>query len=163
MMKVGWELITNKDALWAHVIRSTYDCGSDLLHNIRMGVHGSRIWSGIKNTWKDVLAGVEVVQRNGEHRARWKLERSGQFTVKSAYSYIAEDDSVQVGRWWKDMWKVPIPQRRKTHMWLVLHDRLLTNDALHERHIHRDGSCVVCPSIKENTIHVLIRIVIELK
>ena len=48
MMKVGWRLVNNKDALWVRVIRSKYNCGQDLIPNIRAKKPGSRVWSGIK-------------------------------------------------------------------------------------------------------------------
>lgn len=33
-MKIGWGLITNKDALWAKVVRGKYRCGDDLIPTI---------------------------------------------------------------------------------------------------------------------------------
>ena len=61
MMKVGWGLVANKDALLAHVIRSKDNCGEDLMSNIRLGKIGSRVWSGIKNVWENVKNEIEIV------------------------------------------------------------------------------------------------------
>ena len=45
MMKVGWGLVNNKDALWARVIRSKYKCGEDLLPNISLEVRQMELLS----------------------------------------------------------------------------------------------------------------------
>lgn len=34
MMKLGWGLLNNRDALWARVLRSKYKCGVDLLPTV---------------------------------------------------------------------------------------------------------------------------------
>ena len=75
MMKVGWGFVANKDGLWARVIRSKYNCDKDLMSNTRLGKIGSRVWSGIKNIWENVQNGIEIVQMNGESKAKWKLDR----------------------------------------------------------------------------------------
>ena len=49
------------------------------------------MWSGIKAVWENVRDEIEVVHRNREYKARWKLDRSGVFSLKSAYSSIAKD------------------------------------------------------------------------
>ena len=102
MMKLGWGLIANKDALWARVIRSKYNCGEDLMPNIRLGKIGSRVWSGIKNVWENVKNEIEIVQMNGESKGKWRLDRSGQFSVKSAYSSLV-NIAPQDSRHWQDI------------------------------------------------------------
>ena len=40
-------------------------------------------------------------------------------------------------------------------MWVSLHDRLLTNESLYDRHIHLDVVCGVCKTNIENLCHAL--------
>lgn len=47
MMKVGWNLISNKDDMWVEVIRSKYKCGRSPIPIINYGMLGSNFWHGI--------------------------------------------------------------------------------------------------------------------
>ena len=89
--------------------------------NIRLGKVGSRVWSGINNVWENVKNEIEIVQMNGESKGKWRLDRSGQFSVKSANNslvYITPQNS----RCWQDIWKIKISQRCKLQMWVILHN-----------------------------------------
>ena len=154
MMKVGWGLVNNKDALWARVIRSKYNCGQDLIPIIRAKKPGSRVWSGIKAVWENVKNEIEVVHRNEEYKVRWKLERSGMFSVRSAYMKVANFNA-QEDQCWRNIWRLKVPQRCKMQMWFFMHDRLPTNERLLEWRIHPDGSCASCHSQLESTVHVI--------
>ena len=112
---------------------------------------GSRVWSGIKAVWENVKDEIEVIYRNEKYKARWKLDKSGTFSVKSAYNSIAKHG--EEGRSWQTIWKINIPQRCKFHMWVSLHDRLLTNESLCDCHLHPNGVCGVCKTNIENLGH----------
>ena len=81
------------------------------------------------------------------------MDKSGTFSVKSAYNSIAKHG--QEGRSWQAIWKINIPQRCKFHMWVSLHDRLLKNESLYDRHLYLDGVCGVCKTNIENLCHAL--------
>ena len=40
-------------------------------------------------------------------------------------------------------------------MWVILHNILITNAALYDRHMHPDGLCGTCSDQRESCIHVL--------
>jgi hypothetical protein len=63
----------------------------------------------------------------------WLLTKSGQFTVK--YFYLASQNFGAVPH--KFLWKVKIPLRIKTFIWLVLKKSILTKDEL----VHMGGWC----------------------
>ena len=86
---------------------------------------------------------IEIVQMNGESKGKWRLDRSGQFSVKSAYNFLV-DIAPQDSRCWQDIWNIKIPQRCKLQMWVILHNRLITNAALYDRHMDPDGLCETC-------------------
>ena len=47
MMKVGWDLIMDREALWARVIRSKYKCGNDILPCVQRRQVSSNLWRGV--------------------------------------------------------------------------------------------------------------------
>ncbi|XP_028786509.1 uncharacterized protein LOC114742412 [Neltuma alba] len=152
MAKLGWNLINRRDALWVKVIRTKYRCGSDLIPTIDHERPGSNIWKGIKDAWKYVQEGVQTTQGNIE--ARWRYDRNGVFSIKSAYSLITQDQQVSNPIWSK-IWKLQVLQRCKTFMWLSLHNKLLTNQARVERGMVTTPICTWCGSHCESLLHVL--------
>ncbi|KAF7815394.1 putative ribonuclease H protein At1g65750 family [Senna tora] len=58
MVKLGWGLTNQKDALWARVLRAKYKCGDDLIPVIDRNNSASRLWKGIADAWKYVQDGL---------------------------------------------------------------------------------------------------------
>ena len=152
-MKVGWGLITKKDALWTKVVRSKYQCGNDLIPNINKNLNGSRLWSGVKSIWEPFVRGVEVRSHQGIQKARWSHDRSGEFSVRSAYSLLTGEQRVGSNIWDK-AWMLQIPQRCKLHIWTMLHDKLLSNERLQRWGVIQNGRCSLCLQEEETSIHV---------
>lgn len=72
MMKLGWELIVNREALWVKVVRVKYKCGGLLLPTVRCGSKASHIWRGISNAWNLVEQNISWVIRNGQNIKFWQ-------------------------------------------------------------------------------------------
>jgi hypothetical protein len=68
-----------------------------------------------------------------QDKLSWLLTESGQFSTKSFYLALQNFGAVP----YKFLWKVKIPLRIKTFIWLVLRKSILTKDNL----IHRGGKC----------------------
>jgi hypothetical protein len=84
--------------------------------------------------WADLRKLCEAVTfSEGQDTLCWLLTESGQFTVKSFYLALQNFGAVPH----KFLWKVKIPLRIKTFIWLVLKKSILTKDEL----VHRGGSC----------------------
>ncbi|CAI0429938.1 unnamed protein product [Linum tenue] len=56
---------------------------------------------------------------------------------------------------WKKLWKWKGPSRTKHFLWLVMHDRLLTNKERVRRKMTADGNCSHCKDVEETTEHIL--------
>ncbi|KAK4265131.1 hypothetical protein QN277_026221 [Acacia crassicarpa] len=151
LMKLGWRLVTHREDLWVKVVRDKYKCGEDFLPHIELKRPGSNVWAGIKKTWDKVSGGIETT--NTGNNIRWKWERHGEFTVKSAYRVLSGDMEEQ-GRSWECLWKVRAPHRCKTLIWLVARQCLLTNANQMRRGLTTDPSCPLCGSDFEDTMHV---------
>ncbi|CAN1788863.1 Putative ribonuclease H protein At1g65750 [Linum perenne] len=91
----------------------------------------------------------------GEDRITWGLERDGRFSIRSAYLLITEEESAALDPIWRLIWRWKGPQRIRQFLWLVAHNRLLTNSERHRRHLAEFGSCQVCPGHEESVLHVL--------
>ena len=56
---------------------------------------------------------------------------------------------------WRLVWDWMGPERIKTFLWLVMHERLLTNLECLKRGMTTDGTCSICNVDEETTLHVL--------
>lgn len=55
MMKAGWALISNQNALWVQVIRNKYKCRDDQIPQVIEKRSSSNFWRGLCKTWEHVL------------------------------------------------------------------------------------------------------------
>lgn len=106
LVKVGWKMVECCHEFWVKVLRHKYRCGNDLMPTIDQERSGSNIWLGIKKNWEKVKEGIEVVD-NGSN-ARWKYDRNGHFSVKSAYEQLSQPNRTPDTLWAK-IWKLRIP------------------------------------------------------
>ncbi|WCJ35671.1 DNAse I-like superfamily protein [Euphorbia peplus] len=86
----------------------------------------------------------------------WSCSNSGNFSVKSAFQLLsgeAAGDSV-VSQVWKKVWTVRVSERVRCFLWLVVHNRILTNSNRKIRHLCESDQCPVC-SNQESVLHVL--------
>lgn len=72
LMKIGWGLISNPDALWVKVLHSKYRCGLGLIPNVRNFALSSNVWHGVCLTWKYILQGIRWKVGNGCRVRLWQ-------------------------------------------------------------------------------------------
>lgn len=90
----------------------------------------------------------------------WKLEASGNYTVKSAYRLIQQ----QKGAWsglnndglFKMLWNVKAPPKALHLVWRAATSCLPTKMQLQRRHVNVDNLCPVCNEAVESNIHILV-------
>ncbi|CAL1356638.1 unnamed protein product [Linum trigynum] len=103
-----------------------------------------------------LIAGMEPPKDDlGEDKCIWGLERDGRFRLKSAYKLDADQLDSTGEAFWKELWKWKGPSRTKHFLWLVMHDRLLTNKERVKRKLATDGNCNFCKDTEETTEHIL--------
>lgn len=56
---------------------------------------------------------------------QWKGSPNGNYSIAAAYQTILDQDSE--GNDWQWVWKIKVPHRIKSFLWLVMYGRLLTN------------------------------------
>lgn len=75
MMKLGWDLIINRESLWVKVARAKYNCGNLLTPNVRCGSKVSHIWKRITSAWNLVEQNISWVIRDGQSIRFWQDSR----------------------------------------------------------------------------------------
>lgn len=74
---------------------------------------------------------------------------------KSAYGSLESDQWKEKDSLRDKIWHWDVPQRIKTHLWLICHGRLLTNGLRFQRHLSEDPFCYRCKGVEENLSHAL--------
>ncbi|CAL1392167.1 unnamed protein product [Linum trigynum] len=88
-------------------------------------------------------------------RIFWKASADGRFTTKTAYHLSQPGRSEQNDQIWKDIWKLPTPERVRVFAWLVSLDRIATNVLRFCRRCSDSPMCARCDDIPETVVHVL--------
>lgn len=92
---------------------------------------------------------------NGRDEAYWALENSGNFSTSSAYHNTNLGNIAMQDEGWEKIWKLKIPNRIKTLLWLTRHEKLLCNEERRKHHLTWDGSCAVCHNGCETVEHAI--------
>ncbi|CAN1131281.1 Putative ribonuclease H protein At1g65750 [Linum perenne] len=92
---------------------------------------------------------------SGTDRLVWGLEDNGVFSVKTAY-LILKDLNTDGGDYdWRLAWRWKGPNRIKHFIWLVCHNRILTNEERNRRHLTNQVVCPRCSIHSESLSHVI--------
>ncbi|XP_074374335.1 uncharacterized protein LOC141714732 [Apium graveolens] len=91
----------------------------------------------------------------------WRLENSGQYSVKTAYKLLQE----QKGAWpaagnsvfWKKIWNIKAPPKALNSVWRAISYCLLTKTVLQTKHVALDNICPVCNEEPETIFHSLVQ------
>ncbi|CAN1188105.1 Putative ribonuclease H protein At1g65750 [Linum perenne] len=82
-------------------------------------------------------------------------EKSGYFTIKSAYNLICQIDEIPESTIWKAIWKWDGLNRIRHFLWLAAKDRLLTNATRKRRGMCQEARCEYCLIGEETASHFL--------
>jgi hypothetical protein len=100
----------------------------------------------------------------------WHYERSGVFSVKSAYRMLvhtrnqrqdwldsnAESSDTEATRnRWKSLWKVKVPSKIRIFVWRLAHNSLSTGEVCKERSMSDQCGCKICGANIDSWRHAL--------
>ncbi|CAL1405060.1 unnamed protein product [Linum trigynum] len=86
----------------------------------------------------------------------WRLSPNVVFSLRTTYEVTDMVDGLILNHSiWRSIWKTPTMQRVRIFLWLLNHDRLLTNEERGRRHLIEDTSCKICDGGPKTTIHVV--------
>lgn len=108
-----------------------------------------------------LICGIPLSPRHEEDTHFWSKERSGFYSVKSAFNLLQElkgnwvtnDNS---GLWW-NLWNLKIPPKVKKNLWRACNDFLPTKVALNRKRVPILTQCPTCNSTEESTLHCLVQ------
>ncbi|CAN1792333.1 Putative ribonuclease H protein At1g65750 [Linum perenne] len=86
----------------------------------------------------------------GEDSWSWGEEPNGKFSIRSAYCLILELNNPSSDPNWDRVWRWRGPSRIQHFLWLVLHNKLLTNAERSRRHLTNNSSCPRCYNLEES-------------
>jgi hypothetical protein len=84
----------------------------------------------------------------------WIGNRAANFSIASAYMLSCRFNDDDWNTVWVRIWKLKVPERVRSFIWLVRHDRLITNYPKSKMHIGEPW-CRHCVDVVEDTMHVL--------
>ncbi|CAI0546516.1 unnamed protein product [Linum tenue] len=86
----------------------------------------------------------------------WRFTPNGEFTLRTAYDLTDTTADQNMNQpIWKSVWRTPTLQRIRAFLWLLNHNRLLTNAERGRRHLTTNTDCKICGDGPETTLHVL--------
>ncbi|CAL2255075.1 unnamed protein product [Prunus armeniaca] len=90
---------------------------------------------------------------SGTDRYIWQFTPNGSFSVNSAYSsFFPAEASV---KWdWQFLWRLRLPPKVKTFLWIVCHQKLLTNVQRQKRGLTQVPTCPRCDYPMETIAHL---------
>ncbi|CAN1173372.1 Putative ribonuclease H protein At1g65750 [Linum perenne] len=104
----------------------------------------------------DIVTGMPPPNHSsGEDDWVWGLEKSGKFTIRSAYNLICQTESLPSESIWNSIWRWNGPNCTRHFLWLAARDRLLTNVTRLRRGMCQEAGCEFCHAGEENSSHVL--------
>jgi hypothetical protein len=98
----------------------------------------------------EVIKGIPLCTRRQEDFWAWQFEKTGVFTVRSAYRNLvrvrrtrgdwlenraAASSSAKEGKDWSKLWKTAVPSKIRVFLWRLAHCSLPTGDVRHHRHM----------------------------
>lgn len=84
----------------------------------------------------------------------WKPSENNLFTTKSAYELTIPNGGNNKEDWSR-IWRLCIPSRIRTFMWLVKRGRIMCNTERRKQGFTLNESCSVCGAEKEDVEHVV--------
>lgn len=108
----------------------------------------------------DVLTGIAgfalVSELDVSDGLAWKFESDGVYSTSSAFKLLFDGDQSPPRdvMLFKLIWKLHVPERMRTFLWLIIHGRILTNAERCRRHLSLSDLCPLCSLHSESLLHL---------
>ncbi|BBN67603.1 Polynucleotidyl transferase, ribonuclease H-like superfamily protein [Prunus dulcis] len=103
--------------------------------------------------WKDNWAGFNHTEVDS---CIWQLTSNGEFSVKTAYLSLFTEETNHTWNW-DTIWKLHVPPKIKTFVWLLFQGKLLTNVQRVRRNLASNPNCPCCNVSMESLDHLFRR------
>lgn len=85
----------------------------------------------------------------------WGDEPDGRFTVSKAYRKLNFYENPGGWTGWRIIWQLKVQQRLRTFLWLLAHEKLLSNFSRWRRRIATSPNCNQCIGREETNMHAV--------
>lgn len=86
----------------------------------------------------------------------WDHGGSGSYTVRDGYAWLRDrNQPPMLNKEWNWLWKIPVPEKIRIFLWLVLHQALPVNAYRFKCHLTSTESCSRCSDAREDCLHCL--------
>jgi hypothetical protein len=119
---------------------------------------------------EDAILNIPLSNGGGDDFWAWNLEKTGNYTVKSAYRSLMKrnehrtlaegtstETSISEKQMWSTLWKLQVVPKVRVFWWRVLRGILPVESTLQYRHIAQLARCKVCLAENEDMMHALIK------
>lgn len=126
----------------------------------------SQYWRN--NAWDDTLARFlpqEVlyelslrtldVEMEEQDSLTWTRSSNGEFTAHSAYQTLMDIEATPIQGSWTKLWDINVAPKIINFMWLVMHNKLLTNMSRRAKGMTHSDLCPRCSGGAEDITHLL--------
>lgn len=101
----------------------------------------------------------------------WHYERSGNFTVRSAYRMLVDtkrrredwlegrscsSDTRMARNQWTKLWSAKVPAKVRSFAWRLAKNSIPTGETLKRRHMSEADTCVICNAAADSWRHALL-------
>ena len=114
----------------------------------------------------ELIKSIPLSVQLPEDKLIWAGNNNGKFSVKSAYRLAVEgarfdsgpssDDRI-LRRFWRYVWRIPVPHKVRHFAWRVCHNILPTKENLMRRKVLQDDWCEECKDEAKTTGHLFWR------
>jgi hypothetical protein len=105
-------------------------------------------------SWQSQAASRKILYREGPNILRWGYTTAGTFTIKEAYSLLADQSNPRKEPIWNKVWNSALWPKVSTFLWLVVHNKSLTWDNLRKRGFIGPSIYVLCSLQEESKEHL---------
>lgn len=85
----------------------------------------------------------------------WRKSSDNNFSVKSAYSWLSNQQAQLTVIPWKKVWKMPVPEKVKVFLWQMFQEKLPTNAFRYKIGVATTQECPFECHGEENTLHIM--------
>jgi ribonuclease HI len=112
---------------------------------------------------------IQTSRRNDPDFIAWNPDKTGVFTVRSAYRLAFEEQLRAEGRQatsseplgaspdWKCIWQCPVPHKVRIFAWKLAQNALATQSNMARRGMETPATCLICGVEEETTYHAMIK------
>lgn len=92
---------------------------------------------------------------SGVDKFGWLKMDGGRFSVRSAFDVQQRRIVEQVWKGWRVIWRLKAQKRAQVFIWIMAHDKILTNFSRWRRKMAMTPTCFLCGDAAEDTLHAI--------